>query len=432
MLSEKKENENSNPRRILNFSPADNFNFFSLPNFPLEKKRVLLRVDFNVPLEANSSPNSHLKVKDDRKIRLTLPTIKYLLQKKCQLIICTHLGRPEGKVVDSLRVNPLAQELQLHFPRYKITKLNDCLGQLVRTKVNQAKPREIILLENLRFHPEEEANDSFFAHSLANLAEVYVNDAFGACHQKNASIQAITQYLPSVAGFLVQEEINQLHQALKPQRPAVWILGGSKLNKINLLKQALKQADIILIGGAIAFSFLKAKKIPVGMSKIDRSSVKLAKKILNQRLAKKIVLPIDIIAADSFSPQSRTEIVASNQIKNHQIGLDLGPNTIEKYKLILKNARTIVWNGPLGYFEWVQFANATREIGRFISSLPAYTICGGGETAEAIQKFHLEHKITYLSSGGGAALAFLSGEQLPGLKALEKNYRKFRKKIGIR
>ncbi len=395
---------------------------FTLTNFPLENKTIFLRVDYNVPLEKG-------KVADDNKIRLSLPMIKYLLQKNCKIILATHLGNPAGKVDAKLKVTPLAEKLQELLPKEKMVRFNGCLGKEINAKILESKPKTIFMLENLRFYQEEEANDLFFAHSLAQLAEVYVNDAFAVSHRKHASVDAITNYLPSVAGFLLETEIQQLSLALNPNKPAVWIMGGAKLNKIDLINQALHKADYILIGGALAFSFLRAKGINVGASKIDPESVTLAAKILKSEAAKKIILPVDFIAAVDFSPRAKTDIVPFNQIQHNQVALDLGPKTINLFKQYLRKAHTIVWNGPLGYFEWAKFAHSTKEIGRFLGKLTATAICGGGETVEAVRKFHLEHYFTHVSTGGGAALTFLSGQEFPGITALEKNYKMFKGKV---
>jgi len=393
---------------------------FSLQDFPLENKTVFVRVDYNVPLQNG-------RVMDDVKIKASLPTLRYLLSKNCKIVLGTHLGRPDGKAAEGLKLDPVAKELQQLLPKERIVKLNDCIGREIKEQIQKGRPKTIFMLENLRFYPEEEQNSPIFAHALADLTDIYINDAFAVAHRKHASVDAITEFVPALAGILLETELMQLGQALKPKRPAVWILGGAKLNKIDLIKQALKKADYILIGGALAFSFLKAKGIPVGMSKTDHQSVAVAKKILKKRTAKKIVLPLDFVATTTFSAKANSEIVPYNQIQPHQISLDLGPGTVELFKHYLRKAHTIFWNGPLGYFEWAQFSRSTKEIGRFLGTLTATTLCGGGETAEALRKFHLQHGITYLSTGGGAALAFLSGEKLPAITALERNYRKFKK-----
>jgi phosphoglycerate kinase len=395
---------------------------FSLADFPIENKTVFLRVDFNVPIEKN-------KIVDNYKIKASLPTIKFLLKKKCKVVIATHLGRPNGEFVKELTTRPLLKELQKLLPKNKIIKFKDCIGKYIKEKIKKSEGGSIFFLENLRFYKEEEKNNPIFAHSLANLADAYVNDAFAVSHRKHASLDAITKFIPSIAGLLVEKEIQQLNKALQPKNPSVWILGGAKLEKIGLFEQAIKKADYILVGGALVFSFLKAKGISVGMSKVDIKSVKTARKILKKRNSKKIILAVDFLVADTFSRKAKVKVVKYNQMETNQIGLDLGPETIKLFKHYLRKAHTIVWNGPLGYFEWEQFAKSSKEIGRFISNLTATTICGGGETAEAVKKFHLEHKMTHVSTGGGATINYLSGKKMPAITALEKNHKKFRKKV---
>jgi phosphoglycerate kinase len=395
---------------------------FSLTNYPVANKKVFLRVDFNTPLLSG-------KVTDNTKTKAALPTINYLLKQRCVIILATHLGRPKGKVNKKLKTDPLAKELRKLLPKVKIKKLADCIGKTVQTTINKSQSVDIFLLENLRFYKEEKANDALFAHSLANLADVYVNDAFAVCHRAHASIDAITHTLPSIAGLSLENEILNLRQALKPRKPAIWLFGGAKLDKLSLLNNALRQADYVLVGGALCFSFLKAQGISVGMSKLDMNSVKIAGQLIKKKLIKKIILPVDFVVTNKLSPKAPSAIVPFNQIQPQQIGLDLGPETIKLFKHYLRKAHTIVWNGPLGYFEWTKYAKASRDIGKFISRLTATSIVGGGETAEMAYKFHLQHDLTHISTGGGASLAFLSGLELPGLNALEKNYLKYKHKI---
>ncbi|HLC81721.1 MAG TPA: phosphoglycerate kinase [Candidatus Nanoarchaeia archaeon] len=400
-------------------------NTFNLKTFPIEKKTVFLRVDYNVPVEDG-------QVTDHSKIRSSLPTIKFLLEKKCKIVLGFHLGRPGGKVVPELKADPLAQELQRLLPKEKIIKLNDCIGKDIKTEIAIGSYGKIFVLENLRFYKEEEKNNLAFAHSLASLAHVYVNEAFSNSHRRHASMEAITNFLPAMAGFQLEQEVHYLNQALKPKQPAVWIIGGAKLDKVKLIKQALNKASKVLIGGALAFPFLRAKGIKVGNSKVDPESIRLAKKLLSRKSnRKKIVLPLDFVVAEKLAPRAAIKIVDYNQIQINQVGLDIGPKTIEMFKQYLVAAKTIVWNGPLGRYEWAQFARGTKEIGRFLGRIEGMKICGGGETAEAVNKFHLAHNFTHVSTGGGAALMFLSGEKLPALAALEQNYKKFRKKVGF-
>ena len=393
---------------------------FSLKKMEVKNKTVFLRVDYNVPLEKG-------KVIDNQRIKATIPTLKYLLEQNCKIIIGTHLGRPEGKIVEQWRVDPLAKEVQALLPAQQIIKLDDCVG--VQERIHKGKAKDMFMLENLRFYAEEEKNSAVFAHGLADLAEVYVNDAFAVCHRKHASVEAITHFLPAVPGLLLEQEITQLRRALEPLAPAVWIMGGAKLDKVDLIKQALQKADYILVGGALAFSFLRAQGYTVGMSKIDAESVAKAKEILALKRAEKIILPVDVVVVEEFSQKAASSVVPVREMKTIHMGLDIGPGTIRLFEEYLRKAHTIVWNGPLGYYEWAQFAEGTRQIARYIGKLTAVSICGGGETAEAVQKFKIDHLFTHVSTGGGAALEFLAGKKLPALRALEDNYLQFKKKV---
>ena len=396
-------------------------NTFSLSHFPLEGKTVLVRVDYNVPSEKN-------RITDGTKIEATVPTLRFLLEKKCKVVLATHWGRPQGRE-EAWQVDPLAKYLKLFFPRTRILKLDDCLGKGIAEHIARARPGELIFLENLRFYPEEEQNDFLFGHSLASLAQVYVNDAFGAAHRTAASIDAITHFLPAIPGFLFEKEVRELGWALHPQHPAVWIFGGAKLEKVQLLEQAWKRADHLLVGGALAFSFLKAQGHSLGASQLDAHSVELAQKLLSRRDARKLILPRDVIVVERFAPRAPVRVVPVTDIPSGSMGLDIGPETVRLFEKLLQPARTIVWNGPLGYVEWSAFAQGTKSIARFVTGLSAMSICGGGSTAQALHRFHLAEKFTHVSTGGGAALAFLAGEQLPAVLALEKNYRRFKKMI---
>ncbi len=389
----------------------------SISQINITNKTIFLRVDYNLPFK-NNTPQ------DLTKIKSSLQTINHLLKHNNKIILATHLGRPAGKFNPEFSTKHLLKPLQSLLPKYKITHLHDCIGSDIKTTIQKSSSK-IFLLENLRFYHEEEQNDPLFAQSLASLADIYINDAFAVSHRAHASVHAITKYLPSYAGFQLETEIIQLSKALHPQPPVIWILGGAKLDKIDLIQQALQKADYILIGGALSFAFLKAKNISVGQSKTDTKSVHIAKSILNSPHAKKIILPIDFITTTKMSPNTKTSIRNYNQIQTTEIALDLGPKTIALFKHHLRKAHTIIWNGPLGYYEWNKFAQATKDIGRFISTLTAITIVGGGETAAAMHKFHLHHKLTHVSTGGGASLEFLSGKILPGILALNENKKKF-------
>ncbi len=389
--------------------------YFTLHTYPVQNRTVLVRVDYNVPFKNG-------KVTDNARIKATLPTLNCLLDHHCKIVLATHLGRPEGRVVEEWRLDPIAKELQ-HLLKRPIIKLDDCLGKEIKERIRRGKLGQIFMLENLRFYEEEEDNNPMFAHSLASLADVYVNDAFAVSHRQHASVEAITQFRPSLAGFLLEKEITYLSKALHPERPCVWILAGAKLDKVELFRQALQKANMVLVGGALAFPFLRAQGYPVGMSKCSGEAVHTAKSILRTREAKKLVLPIDFVAADDFSLTAKSRIVSVSEISTTAFGLDIGPQTVELFKRYLQKAKTIVWNGPLGYFEWEKYSRGTKEIGRYITTLPATSIVGGGETAQAMHKFHLDLRLTHVSTGGGAAIEFLTGKKLPGIEALAKAYR---------
>jgi 3-phosphoglycerate kinase len=409
--------------------------YFTLETLALQNTTVLLRVDFNVPIENGL-------VQDTTKIESSLPTIQDLLARHCTIIIATHLGRPNGRIVPELQLNPISKILQKYLPDTKVLKVNDCIGKDIQkiisavAKTNtqifaqgkKSKPT-LILLENLRFYKEEEENDTAFAHSLASLAQTYVNNAFGVAHRKHASLHAITQFLPSATGFLFETEILNLTMALEPKRPNIWVIGGAKLDKIDLFKAALLIADKVLVGGAVCFSFLKAKGFAIGHSKVTSTSIEAAKKILLLQNSSKLVFPIDFRKSTSISNRKSILITESADIGLDEMGLDLGPKTMKLFTHHLLYAQTIFWNGPLGYVELPQFAKSTRKLIEILDKSSAITICGGGETKKSITKSGLNPKITHISTGGGATLYFLSHKTLPTIDALKKSYILFSKKI---
>ena len=414
----------------------------TVKDIDLKNKNVLVRADFNVPQDEN------LNITDDTRIRATLPTIKFILQNNARkIILMSHLGRPDGKVVAKYSLKPVALRLQelLGMP---VKFLNDCapgfmapwhkglpsapllgreagarscaVGDSIKKEIEAAKEK-VILLENLRFHPEEEANDAGFAKALGSLADVFVNDAFGTAHRSHASTEGVAHYLKSVAGFLLEKEIRYLGSAIEnPQRPFMVILGGAKVSdKIGVIENLLPKCDAILIGGGMAYTFLKAQGKSIGNSKLEKDKLDLAKSILAQAkvLKKDILLPIDHVVVDKIDPNSKIEIVGED-IPEGKIAVDIGPKTIALFKEKLKPAKTVVWNGPLGIFEMDAFAQGTQEVAEFLSTLGATTIIGGGDTAAAMAKFKLEDKMTHISTGGGASLEFLEGKTLPGIAAL--------------
>ncbi|MBI2658239.1 phosphoglycerate kinase [Candidatus Woesearchaeota archaeon] len=391
--------------------------FFTLKDLDVSGKRVLVRVDFNVPLDKKTND-----VADDKRIRESLPTINYLIENHAKIILCSHLGRPDGKVVESLKMDKVAERLGRLLNK-KIKKLDDCVGEEVKKEIMRMKETDVILLENLRFHPEEEANDENFSKQLADLADLYVNDAFGTCHRAHASTYGAAKYLKSAAGFLVEKEIRIMGKAMEsPERPFVGILGGVKISdKIKVIENLLSKVDFLLLGGAMIFTFYKAQGKNIGASKFDEHGIDLAKKLLQN---KKIILPVDIVIADKFEANAESKITDVDGMPDDWLGLDIGPRTIENYKKILKNAKTVVWNGPMGVFEFDKFANGTRETAKFLSALNATVIIGGGDSAAAVEKFGYAGKLTHVSTGGGASLEFFEGKKLPGIAALEESFKR--------
>lgn len=379
-------------------------------------KRVLVRVDFNVPITKEG------KVLDEFRIISVLPTINYLRERNAKVILMSHLGRPKGRD-ESLKMDPVKQSLE-ELGGFKVYKLDDCIGDEVKTFIdNVMKPGEVVLLENLRFYKGEEDNDPEFAKALASLGDIFVNDAFATAHRVAASTVGITQYLPSVAGLLMEKEIETLTKLLEsPEHPYVAVLGGAKVSdKIGLIKNLLSKVDEILIGGGMCFTFLKALGYNIGKSLCEDDKLDVAKSLLNEAKSKnvKIVLPVDVVLAKEVKESGYSGISDVEDIPSTDIGVDIGPKTIKLFQNELTNAKTIVWNGPLGVFEIEKFAQGTYEIAKFIGALVGVTtVAGGGETVAAFRKFGLQDKITHLSTGGGAFLEFLEGKTLPAVDAL--------------
>jgi len=384
----------------------------TIEDVELAGKRVLMRVDFNVPLKG-------AKITDDGRIRAALPSIQYVLKQGGKLILMSHLGRPDGKVVPELSMSPVAERLS-NLLAEKVTKMQDCIGENVKSTVKRMKRGDIIVLENLRFHPEEEANDPEFAKQLASLGEVFVSDAFGTVHRAHASTAGVCKYLPSAAGFLIKKELEFLGKVLQnPERPLAAVLGGVKVSdKIPVITNLLKLADIMLIGGAMSYTFLKAQGKPVGASKVEDGQLEKAKEILALAGSRKVdfCLPVDHVVADDMKEDAATQVVTD--IPDGKKGLDIGPATVELYRRKLAGAKTIVWNGPMGVFEMKPFEAGTRAIAEAIASAKALSVVGGGDSAAATEKYGLSSKMSHVSTGGGASLEFLEGKDLPGVAAL--------------
>ncbi len=375
-------------------------------------KRALVRCDFNVPLDDKGA------ITDDTRIRASLPTIQYLLDHDAAVILCSHLGRPKGKVVESMRLTPVAARLSELLNR-PVLKLNDCIGPEVQASCHAAQPGDIILLENLRFYNQEEANDPDFSQKLAELADIYVNDAFGTAHRAHASTAGVASYLPAVAGFLLEKEIEFLGNAVNnPKRPFVAILGGAKISdKIGVIQNLLTKADFLLIGGGMANTFLKAKGYEMGDSLVEESSVELAQDLLAQGNGK-LVIPVDVVVANAFSADAAHKVVAVDAVEPGWRVLDIGPATIGLFDAKIAAAATIVWNGPMGVFEMAPFATGTFAVAKALAASGALTVIGGGDSVAAVEQAGLANKMTHISTGGGASLEFLEGLELPGVAAL--------------
>lgn len=387
----------------------------AVDQLPVEGKRVLVRVDFNVPLSEDGT------ITDDTRIRAALPTIQHLLDRGAAVILMSHLGRPKGQVVESLRLDPVADRLGELLGR-PVRKVNDCVGPEAEAAAQALKPGEVLLLENLRFHPEEEKNDAAFAQKLASLADAYVNDAFGAAHRAHASTEAVARLLPSAAGFLMLKEIQIMGGALEnPNRPFLAILGGAKVSdKIGVIQNLLDKVDVLAIGGGMGYTFLKAKGYEVGQSLLDEERVELARQLIQQAEAKQVrlLLPVDVVVASEISPDAETQVVPADRIPADKQGLDIGPETAKLLADEVRKARTIIWNGPLGVFEVEPFARGTRAVAMAMAQADAVTIIGGGDSAAAVEQMGVAHRMTHVSTGGGASLEFLEGKTLPGVAAL--------------
>lgn len=377
----------------------------------VKNKRVLVRVDFNVPIENG-------KVTDDTRIAASLPTIRYLVDQGAKVILCSHLGRPKGKD-QKYTLRPVATRLEQLLGK-PVTFVGDCIGQPVERVVEGMNSGDVVLLENVRFYPEEEKNDPAFAKKLASLADIYVNDAFGSAHRAHASTEGVAHDLPGVAGFLMEKELNYLGQALaNPAHPFVAILGGAKVSdKIKVIDNLLPKVDALLIGGGMANTFLAAQGKNIGQSLVESDKLDVAKDLL-QKGGTKIVLPVDVVVADKFDANAQSKVVPVDAVPGDWRILDIGPRTIDAFEKILSDAKTVVWNGPLGVFEMPAFAKGTLEIARRLAQLRATTIIGGGDSAAAVEQAGVADKITHISTGGGASLEFLEGRVLPGVAALQ-------------
>ena len=388
----------------------------TVKDIDLKGKKVFVRCDFNVPMDEKQN------ITDNTRIKAALPTIKYLLEQNCKIILASHLGRPKGEVKPEFSLKPVAKELSKLLGK-DVIMANDVIGEDATSKAENLKEGEIMLLENVRFHREETDNDPEFAKKLASMAEIFVNDAFGTAHRAHASTTGIADYIPGVAGFLIEKELKFLGNAINnPERPFVAILGGAKVSdKIGVIDSLLDKVDTLMIGGGMAYTFFKAQGYNVGNSLCEVEKTGLALEAMEKAKAKgvKLLLPIDTKVGKEFKPDTESKTVAWTEIPDEWEGFDIGEKTIEMFKNELQNAKTVIWNGPLGLFEFEQFAIGTNEIAKKLAELDATTIIGGGDSAAAVTKAGLADKMTHISTGGGASLEFLEGKKLPGIECLQ-------------
>jgi len=379
-------------------------------------KKVLVRCDFNVPQDENGD------ITDTRRIIGALPTIKYLIEHNAKVILCSHLGRPKGEVNKKYSLAPVQEELSKELG-IEVKLADDIIGESAKTLTNNMKTGEVVLLENVRFDKREEENDREFSKELAALAEIYVNDAFGTAHRAHSSTAGVSEFLPAVSGFLIEKEIKFLGDSLNnPKRPFVAMLGGKKVSdKIPVINNLLDKVDTLIIGGGMSYTFQKAKGINIGTSLCEEDKIELAREIMKKAEEKNVnlVLPVDIHVAKDFDENAESKIVKITEIENDWMGMDIGPETVKKFEEILKTAKTIMWNGPLGVFEFDKFAKGTDEIAKFLGEQNAVVIIGGGDSAAAIEKAGCADKMSHISTGGGASLEYLEGKILPGIDCLQ-------------
>lgn len=388
----------------------------TIKDIDVKGKKVLVRCDFNVPLDSETA-----EITDNRRIRAALPTIKYLMENHAKVILCSHLGRPKGEVNEKYSLKPVAEELSKLLEK-NVALSKDVIGADAENLTSNINEGEVVLLENVRFHKEEEKNDMEFAKKLASFAEIYVNDAFGTAHRAHSSTEGVSHYLPAVSGFLIEKELEFLGGALEnPKRPFVAILGGAKVSdKIGVIENLLDKVDTLVIGGGMAYTFYKAQGLNIGTSICEEDKIELAKTILEKAKEKGInlLLPVDNHVAAEYSNEADDKFVDKEAIPENYMGLDIGPKTIEKFKEVVKTAKTVLWNGPLGVCEFSRYEVGTKAVAEILANTDAITIIGGGDSAAAIEKLGLADKMTHISTGGGASLEFLEGKVLPGIDCL--------------
>ncbi|MBB5149433.1 phosphoglycerate kinase [Ureibacillus thermosphaericus] len=386
----------------------------TMNDIDVQGKRVFVRVDFNVPMENEA-------VVDDTRIRAAIPTIQQLSEKGAKVILASHLGRPKGEVKEDMRLTAVGERLS-QLMNKPVKKLDESIGELVEKTVNEMQNGDIVLLENVRFHKGEEKNDEELAKQFAKLADIYVNDAFGAAHRAHASTEGIAKYIPAVSGLLMEKELEVLGKALSnPERPFTAIIGGAKVkDKIGVIENLLDKVDNLIIGGGLSFTFIKAQGYEIGKSLLEEDKIELARGFIEKAKEKGVnfYMPIDAVVAKEFSPDAEAKVVDIDQIPEDYMGLDIGPKTAEKYAEVINNSNLIIWNGPMGVFEMDKFANGTKKVAEAMAETKGYTIIGGGDSAAAVEKFNLAEKMDHISTGGGASLELMEGKILPGIAAL--------------
>ncbi|MGD6968406.1 phosphoglycerate kinase [Rossellomorea vietnamensis] len=387
----------------------------TIKDLDLKGKRVFCRVDFNVPM-------SEGKVTDETRIKAALPTIQYLSEQGAKVILASHLGRPKGQVVEELRLTPVAKRLSELLGK-DVAKTDEAYGDSVKAEIEKMSEGDVLLLENVRFYPGETKNDPELAKEFAALADVYVNDAFGAAHRAHASTAGVAEHLPAAAGYLLEKELEVLGKALTtPERPFTAIIGGAKVkDKIGVIDNLLDKVDNLIIGGGLAYTFVKAQGHEVGKSLLEEDKIDLAKQFMKKAEEKgvKFYMPVDVVVADDFSNDANTKVVPIEEIPSDWEALDIGPKTQEQYASVIKDSRLVIWNGPMGVFEIEKFANGTKAVGQALAdAADTYSVIGGGDSAAAVEKFGLADKMSHISTGGGASLEFMEGKELPGVAAL--------------
>ena len=389
----------------------------TVTDIDVASRRVLVRLELNVPLDENKN------ITDDKRIQTTLPTVRYLIEHRARVIICGHMGRPKGKADPAFSLAPVAKRFAELLPGVSVAFATDVIGENARAAIAAMQDGDVVILENVRFHKEETANDPAFARKLAALADIYVNDAFGSSHRAHASTEGVAHFLPAVAGFLVGKELDVMVGAIShPKRPFVAILGGAKVeDKIGVIVNLLNKVDTLIIGGGMAFTFAKAQGGSIGNSLLDESHVEAALDMLNQAKLKGVnfLLPVDAVAADAFKNDANRRTVDIMSIPDGWIGMDIGPKSVEIFKAAVADAQTVIWNGPMGVFEFENFAEGTRAVAGALAGSGAVTIIGGGDSASAVRQMGYADEMTHISTGGGATLELLEGRELPGLTALD-------------